>query len=241
MAIDRVRHAAVFIRMLAEKEVRLRRLSARLIKQTVRAAAKAYENGSELDAIAAAQAYEGKWYRTLAAHYAATVKPFARYTREQIGTDSQASFEEIVSRFIETRALRKSSLVNRTTIEGIRDVIRDGTFEGLGPREIARDIRKRVGGETARARSDVIARTETHDAATFAGQATAEASGLDMDREWVTSIDGRERPAHKDADGQTKAMKEDFFVDGEFVSRPGEGSAANAIGCRCSIIYHPKR
>jgi SPP1 gp7 family putative phage head morphogenesis protein len=227
--------------MLAEKEVRLRRIGARLIRQTARAAAKAYENGSQIDAEAAAKSFEGVWYRALVAHYTVTIKPFARYTREQIGSDSQRSFEEIVADFIQTRALRKSSLVNKTTVEAIREVIRDGSFEGLGPREIARDIRTKVGGTTAKARSDVIARTETHDAATFAGQATAEASGLDMDREWVTSIDGRERPEHAAADGQMRAMKEDFFVGGEYVSRPGEGSASNAIGCRCSIIYHPKR
>lgn len=227
--------------MLAEKEVRLRRIGARLIRQTARAAANAYEKGSQIDAEAAAKSFEGVWYRALVAHYTVTVKPFGKYTREQIGTDSQRTFEEIIGDFIQTRALRKSSLINKTTVEMIRDVIRDGSRDGLGPRDIAREIRKSVGSETARARADVIARTETHDAATFAGQATAEASGLDFEREWVTSIDGRERQEHADADGQLKALKEDFYVGGEYVSRPGEGSASNAIGCRCSVIYHTKR
>lgn len=228
--------------MLVEKEVRLDRASRRLFRVQARAAAAAYEDRGSVGAIEAARNFDGRWFRLLTAHYAVTGKAFGRYTAEQIG-DAQATrtFEQILGDFISREALRKSNLINQTTIEIIQDVILGGVADQLGPREIARNIRKTVADDQGIARSDMIARTETHNAATFSGQATAEASGLDFEREWVASIDGRERPEHAAADGQKVGMQQDFFVGGENVSRPGEGSASNAINCRCSIIYDPRR
>jgi Uncharacterized protein, homolog of phage Mu protein gp30 len=226
--------------MMAEKELRLRKSSQRLLNKTARAAAKAYENGTPLEAYFAAARFEGEWYRTLVAHYTITAKAFGKYTQAQIGVDSQRSFTEILTDFIQNEGLKKSRQISKTSIELVKTVILDGAEEGLGPREIAREIRKQVGGVQARARSDMIARTETHNAATFAQHSMAESVGLDLDKEWVTSIDGRERESHRDADGQTVSLHQKYFVDGEELDRPGEGSAGNAINCRCSEIFHPR-
>lgn len=228
--------------MLVEKEFRLKRSALRLFKSQAREAAAAYVDRGEVGAIETARHYDSKWYRLLAAHYTVTAKAFGTHTAEQIGQDRQArSFEDALGDFISRESLRKSNLINQTTIEVIQDTIALGIEEKLGPREIARSIRSRVADEQGIFRSDMIARTETHNAATFAGQATAEASGLDFEREWVTSVDGRERPEHALADGQKVGMQQNFEVGGESISRPGEGTPENAINCRCSIIYDPKR
>lgn len=227
--------------MLVEQELRLNRSALRLFKAQGREAAAAYVDRGEVGAVEVARQYEGKWFRLLAAHYTVTGKAFGAYTSEQIGEKQAKTFNESLADFISREALRKSNLINQTTIEIIQDVILGGVNDQIGPREIARNIRKTVADSQGVARSDMIARTETHNAATFAGQATAEASGLDFEREWVASIDGRERPEHAAADGQKVGMQQDFYVGGENISRPGEGSASNAINCRCSIIYDPIR
>lgn len=48
---------------------------------------------------------------------------------------------------------------------------------------------------------------------------------------WVTTIDGRERDEHHDADGTTVGLDEEFPVDGG-VQVPGD----NAYNCRCTMV-----
>ena len=82
-----------------------------------------------------------------------------------------------------------------------------------------------------------VARTELHDVATYSSLEAAKASKVVEKKEWVTAEDGRERPHHQAANGQTVGLEENFWVGGESISRPGEGSAGNAIHCRCIIIF----
>ena len=52
---------------------------------------------------------------------------------------------------------------------------------------------------------------------------------------WLTSIDGRERPAHREAHRQTVPKGAPFLVGGESLMAPGiGGSAANIVNCRCT-------
>lgn len=52
----------------------------------------------------------------------------------------------------------------------------------------------------------------------------------DIVKTWITTIDGRERPEHHDADGMTVGIDEEFDVDGG-VQTPGEG----VYNCRCTM------
>lgn len=60
-------------------------------------------------------------------------------------------------------------------------------------------------------------------------------------KEWVTNIDGRERPAHHHANGQQVPLDKEFEVDGELLMHPGDwrrgASPANIINCRCCVKY----
>lgn len=91
-------------------------------------------------------------------------------------------------------------------------------------------------------RSATIARTETHQAAMYASKSTATAiqteTGLQLLKQWIPVQDGRTRDAHAAMDGSKPiAMDAKFFVNGEWIDRPGEGSSANAINCRCVLAY----
>ena len=55
----------------------------------------------------------------------------------------------------------------------------------------------------------------------------------------MTSMDGRERAWHGAANGQEVDFDKPFLVDGEYMQRPGEGSARNVVNCRCSMFPFP--
>lgn len=111
-----------------------------------------------------------------------------------------------------------------------------GQEAGLGVDKIASLISKNVDG-ISRQRAAVIARTETHGAANVASDGAARATGLDLQKEWMTSIDGREREAHRVVDGDKVEMDMPFIVGGESLMYPGDpaGSPENTINCRCAV------
>ena len=99
----------------------------------------------------------------------------------------------------------------------------------------------------SRSRAALIARTETHNAASFANHAyhaTVEKDlGVKMLKKWVATNDGRTRPAHSAANGQIVDMAEDFIVGGATMGFAGDskGGAANVVNCRCVIVYADER
>ena len=67
--------------------------------------------------------------------------------------------------------------------------------------------------------------------------------GQEMQKEWMTFMDGRARDAHEKANGNIVDFNEYFLVGGEKMMRPGDSSyasAGNIINCRCSVSPFPK-
>jgi len=234
--MDRNRYQAIVLRMMAEGEIRLARHSKALMVKQAKYAADAYKNGETISSIPNGVS---DWNRLLITHYAVTTKTFGNFTSEQLG-GTKASFETLANGFIARSALYRSSIINQTTLEAIADAIRKGQEEGLGQNEIAKLIRDSVGGAIANYRARTIARTEIHNAATYASQLAAEQSERPLIREWVSAEDSRARPAHAEANGQQRELFTPFEIDGELIQRPGEGSPENAINCRCTLMYIPK-
>ena len=88
-----------------------------------------------------------------------------------------------------------------------------------------------------------IARTETHNAASFASHTynkkTADELDIKMLKKWVAVADERTRTAHVEANGQTVPMDEDFTIGGAKMEYAGDpkGGAKNVVNCRCVIVY----
>jgi hypothetical protein len=84
-------------------------------------------------------------------------------------------------------------------------------------------------------RAELIARTETvaanNQGALASWSAMADAAGVTATKTWLSTPDGRTRPEHAAANGQTVAITGSFTVGGEQVSGPGDGSAANVCNC----------
>lgn len=124
--------------------------------------------------------------------------------------------------------------------ERLRQSLGQGSSLGEGIPELS----ARVQGifEVGERRGDTIARTEIHSAAERTSNTTAGAlhdAGVPLLKTWITTLDGRQRDAHDDADGQQVRYDEPFDVDGEELDYPGDpaGSAENTVNCRCSVIY----
>lgn len=155
--------------------------------------------------------------------------------------------------WITTSAAYKVTEITGTTFEQAQAIIQkateDAIAEGLGEIETARLIQSRIneaGGELSRLRSRMIARTESHSASTASTQMAAKASGLPMEKEWISAgLTERSRDIHYHTmNGQKVGIDEPFTVpkrDGgtELLMVPGDvnGSAENVISCRCVVGY----
>lgn len=133
--------------------------------------------------------------------------------------------------------------VDEYTKDQIASIIAIGIDEGLG----IEDIKRRIVGTTAlqplngtldqRARR--IARTEIVTASNKGSLEGAKSTGLNFAKEWVTTVDGRERSAHRAMNGIRALDGESFDVNGVKMEYPGDpaGGAKNVINCRCAMVF----
>lgn len=158
--------------------------------------------------------------------------------------DAGEDLRRMISDFARTWTAMRVTEISKTTEEQIRSIVAKGLDDGKGYDVIARQIRQ-AAPQVAGVRAFVIARTETHTAAQFGQQASADASQLDMVKEWVAVEDSRTRTTppdafdHMAADGQTVEKGGMFNVSGELLKFPGDpaGSAGNIINCRCGVAW----
>lgn len=238
---------ALQVRLSASFERRLRTE----IAKTMREVATDYEKRGELAIPLAISEHSAGIRRTLEADYRLVAMHFGkRLLNEAKGFAGPDVIKEslterlslAVGGFIGRWIATKVTQINRTTENQIRRIIRGGIDEGLSVSAIGSNIRTMAAPMSA-LRANIIARTETHTAANYGAQQAAELTGLDMKREWVSSMDDRTRDTseadHVAADGQIVGMKEPFIVSGERLMFPGDprGSAANVINCRCAVVF----
>lgn len=155
----------------------------------------------------------------------------------------QSPYERFIEEYINNQVGSRIQIMESTTINAIREAIRKGVEEDLGPRAIAGRIRERVGGSMGRRRAITIARTETHSAASYANHAVAKESGVQLKKRWVSTNDDRTRQHHREMNGTEVGMDEDFIVPYKganykmgYAGDP-RGGPANVINCRCVIVY----
>jgi len=116
-------------------------------------------------------------------------------------------------------------------------------FMTMGEREGGKLLRQKF-SQYSKSQAERLIRTESTNAANYATlQSATDMFGQEsLQKEWMTSVDGRERAAHRFADGQIVGFKERFLVGGEQLFHPGDpsGSARNVVNCRCSTAPFPK-
>lgn len=131
----------------------------------------------------------------------------------------------------------------KTLTKVFRQLQNDPIFQTEGEVVKARMLKKQYNRyNTYQAKR--LVRTEATNAANTAMYKSAQDifPGADMQKEWITSMDGRERDSHGAANGQIVDFDKKFTVMGESLKWPGDtnGSAANVINCRCAMAPFPK-
>lgn len=154
-------------------------------------------------------------------------------------------FEAVVNEYFTGRQLILAGISERLAAR-ISNLIEQGRADNLTLPQIAKLVSDKF-LPISRSRAALIARTETHNAASFANHSyhlTVERDlGVKMLKKWVATNDGRTRPAHAAANGQVVDMAEDFIIGGAPMSFAGDskGGAANVVNCRCVIVYADER
>jgi len=150
-------------------------------------------------------------------------------------------FESVVQNYFNTRQLNLVGITARLATR-ISNLIEQGRADNLNLAQITKLVSDKF-LPISRSRAALIARTETHNAASFANHAyhltVQQDLGTKMLKKWIATNDDRTRSTHASANGQTVDMDEKFLVGGTEMGYAGDsnGGAKNVINCRCVIIY----
>ena len=153
--------------------------------------------------------------------------------------------ETVIEQYFLTRQLVLAGITTKMA-NRISKLIEQGRAENLTLPQIAKLVSNNF-LSISRSRAALIARTETHNAASFANDSyhlmLQEDTGIKMLKRWVATIDDRTRSTHSEASGQIVDMNEDFMVGGVPMKYAGDsrGGAKNVINCRCVIVYADER
>lgn len=167
------------------------------------------------------------------------------FKQEAIVFGRSVDFEAVVNEYFNTRQLILSGISVRMA-NRISKIIEQGRADNLTLPQITKLVSDKF-LPISRSRAALIARTETHSAASFANHSyhkTVQGDlGMKMLKKWVATNDGRTRSTHAAASGQIVDMDEDFLVGGLPMGFAGDskGGAANVINCRCVIVYADER
>jgi hypothetical protein len=165
-----------------------------------------------------------------------------------IGTEISTQWLRQIQAWVLVNTGDHITKINDTTLDRIRSIHAAGIADGLGPRDIAKRIRKDSGEPFTVYRSTVIARTESTRSASQGHKIGAEAwekeTGQKTYKQWSATNDSRTRDAHRAMLVLHIIPKEDMFqVGGVAMDAPGDpkGGAKNVVNCRCRIYYMSER
>jgi len=220
-------------------------------RQFVKSASNEYETFQELNADQLKIQLNAKLEVILHKHYEKIFKVIFSNNEEFYQRTMKANdvfvfgrsfdFERLIQAYIRSRNPFFTGMSEKLSSE-IQNIIFTGRLDDLTLDQISRQITKK-GYKISRRRANLIARTETHNAASYANneyhKKVRQDLGTSMKKQWVATNDGRTRSAHSSANGQQVDMDEDFTIGGvpmEYAGDP-KGGARNVVNCRCIIIY----
>lgn len=257
--VRRHRERAALYRLLISYESVLEAHMARVLRDIGKHAARAYRDGRQIDVLPIRRALA----RVLRPCLFATARAFAdrlqshpksRYafaSRAYLGERDQIrlvferkayeDLDQTIRDYMDEHTAELVVGISDTTRDRIAGIIIRGQEDGKSVEDIAQDIVDQTAGEIGLSRARTIARTETHAAAMYGQQATAEASPLDWRKVWLATEDHRTRPTHAEANGQAVALDQPFEVGDAELMYPGDmdGPAKEVINCRCVALYEP--
>ncbi|WBA43154.1 phage minor head protein [Hymenobacter canadensis] len=158
--------------------------------------------------------------------------------REAKAIKPLASWLSSARSFIMTRGAASIRAITESTRKEIRRVLSTALGEGSSIAAVTRTLRTQI-TDFSRLRATTIARTELIGAANYGSLTGAISTGLNLQKEWLSTTDSRTRVSHVLASGQQVPINEMFIVGGERCEFPGDPilSAGERIRCRCTVVY----
>lgn len=179
---------------------------------------------------------------------------FAEQTLDQINGTKSLHKKEIteemvhmmrsnIVRYVEREFGSKIVGITNASKGLVKRQIESGIKSGASIAEIKRNITNNINSINA-SRAGTIARTEVLSASNKGSLIGAQASGIQLMKEWISSPGAREGEFdHGIADGETVNVNGMFHRTGEALEFPGDpsGSPGNIINCRCTHVFIPIR
>tara|TARA_R100001510_G_scaffold47917_1_gene45430 strand:- start:894 stop:3032 length:2139 start_codon:yes stop_codon:yes gene_type:complete len=231
------------------EKMAFRRLSS-LLPKHIRTQASIFKSSGTFSTVSSNRQLENNVFTVMKRHYRKIfITVFkdneARYEKINKSVDvavfgRNRDIERLIDVYNNDRNLFLANMTQSIT-RNIQNVITKGRADGLSLNQISRNIRNTA--PIAKRRAAAIARTETHNAVSFAQHEyhgiVQNEYGVSMMKKWAATNDLRTRSAHSAVNGQTRAMDEPFDVGGAQMMHAGDpkGGAKNVINCRCVIIY----
>ncbi len=138
-----------------------------------------------------------------------------------------------------TELIRKIVSVRQTIVEEIEREVNNAIEQGDDMIGLTQTIEKVVNSnEFYMWQAERIARTEVGSAMNTATQKAVDELGVSVKKRWISSLDGRERPSHRQTNGETVGEKE-RFSNGLLRPHDPSAPASEVINCRCVLQYIP--
>tara|TARA_B100001750_G_C15455491_1_gene571350 strand:+ start:545 stop:1288 length:744 start_codon:yes stop_codon:yes gene_type:complete len=179
--------------------------------------------------------------------------PFAKNafsnTKATATSRQTMQWAELMANYAKVYGSQSIRSISITGLKDARKIIQDLTSQGLemglSSAELSLFLREAIPDAwkiPSKFNSVRIARTEIVAAQNEGSYQGALATGLELQKVWLTVMDGRERDSHAAANGQARPMNEPFVLgDGVQISKPGAKGAPpeDTINCRCAVLYEP--
>jgi hypothetical protein len=230
--------------------MRVEKLAASKFKKSFdemwKAAASIVEHGQPREAVNIVARFSADQRNILTGTYSTIAGFIGGMTEETIAGPTKAklskSFWDTILNWARTEAAKKiKDDVSKTSKKMIARIVARGIDAGKSNAEIAGGIRKL--SVVSRSRANLIARTETHNAAGKAAATMSKTMTIAQEKKWLSAKDERTRAWHQNVNGgEWIDMNAKFDVDGEQMMYPGDSSASprNVCNCRCAVMYRKK-
>lgn len=158
---------------------------------------------------------------------------------EQFGTAPDPSADHAVESELERRAETLAAEITNTTFSALQRIVSQNSTVDAMVKAV-----KRLFQTARRSRAKTIATTEVAgalNAGVYTFGRNLPAASVPYHRTWVTMHDSRVRLAHREADGQVRAIEEPFTIGGFPAQYPGDPALppSLSINCRCHLVYAP--
>ena len=216
-----------------------------------KAVIEAYKKGGEKEALDAID--QKAWQKLLAEKYDEVIDTFGNALmdnfKKSAGFDMETKaplipletvfkvFDKAVQKFIATTVAKKVVKITETTRKMIRNIIKKSEAAGESIEQIASKIDDLYLEQIIPNRSEVIARTEVIGASNAGNRFAAKQTGLNLEKQWLSTRDDRVRESHEEIDGEKRPIDEPYSNGLMFPGDPS-GEPEEVIQCRCTEIYN---